>query len=54
MLKIFLQEEKLFVLIDYKVVVIDYNKLFEAWSVEFRIGLINYSSLNRLRCCLRQ
>ena len=41
----FLQEAKLFVLIDYRVIVIDYIKLSEARRVESRINLINYSSL---------
>ena len=41
----FLQEAKLFVLIDYSLTIIYYNKLFEAWRVESRIGLIGYRSL---------
>ena len=40
----FLQRQKLSILIDYKGVVIDYNKLFEAYRVKSRIGLIDYDS----------
>jgi len=41
----FLQRQQLFVLIDYRVVVIDYNKLSEACRVESRISLIDYNGL---------
>jgi len=41
----FLQRQKLFVLIDYNLIVIDYNKLSEACRVKFRISLIDYRYL---------
>jgi len=41
----FLQRQQLSVLIDYSLIVIDYNKLFEAWRVGSRIDLIDCSSL---------
>jgi len=45
MLEKFLQRKNLFVLIDYIVVVIDYNKLSKAERVKSRIGLIDYDSI---------
>ena len=39
-----LQKQKLFVLIDYRAIIINYNKLFEAYRVKSCIGLIGYDS----------
>ena len=41
----FLQKQKLSLLIDYNLIVIDYNKLSEACRVKSHIGLIDYNYL---------